>query len=593
MKRIYLRVISMLSALLIMIGFVGFTPNNKAKAASNEEIIYSFMKSELGFNTAVASAALANIYSESGFNPASYGIDTDGYPSFGICQWHLGRYDRLQNYCNDNGYNYKSLDGQLRYLKYEFETSYSSQYYQLKSYPNTEQGAYDASYYWASKFEVCASKYWNGRGNLAKNTYYPKYNDQPDPISTVLNVIPGFSVSDTYFSWNNVQNADHYDLKIWKGEHWVGDAYHVEWGLKDTSCNIKLPSGDYEAYVDTTVGDNFQMSNVVAFSVKDGTILSVNSSYSSNKTNFSWIAVPGADHYDVKIWNGTYWVGDSYHTEWGVKETSCNISLPAGYYEAYVDTTVGDNYQMSNVVSFTIVDGTPLTYELGNSSSETIFRWNKVNNAESYDLKIWNGTCWVGDAYHIQWGVKDTSFAVKLPVGYYEAYVDTTINGEYATMSNIVSFEVKNGTKLSVDAGTSKKDTVFKWTEVAGAKNYDLKIWNGTYWVGDAYHIEWGVENNSVSMKLPAGYYEAYVDTHVDNNYMSNVVKFTVDEAKEIEGDCNDDGEFNISDVVLLQKWLLAVPNTHMENWKAANLCKDDRLDVFDLCLMKRKLIYK
>ncbi|MDE6519611.1 MAG: dockerin type I repeat-containing protein [Ruminococcus sp.] len=58
-----------------------------------------------------------------------------------------------------------------------------------------------------------------------------------------------------------------------------------------------------------------------------------------------------------------------------------------------------------------------------------------------------------------------------------------------------------------------------------------------------------------------------------------------------IEVDCNNDGVFNISDVVLLQKWLLAVPDTHLANWQAANLCEDDKLDVFDLCLMKRKLI--
>ena len=56
-------------------------------------------------------------------------------------------------------------------------------------------------------------------------------------------------------------------------------------------------------------------------------------------------------------------------------------------------------------------------------------------------------------------------------------------------------------------------------------------------------------------------------------------------------GDVNNDGSFNVSDVVLLQKWLLAVPDTHLANWKAANFCDDDRLNVFDLCLMKRALI--
>ncbi|MBR4628612.1 MAG: heparinase II/III family protein [Ruminococcus sp.] len=59
------------------------------------------------------------------------------------------------------------------------------------------------------------------------------------------------------------------------------------------------------------------------------------------------------------------------------------------------------------------------------------------------------------------------------------------------------------------------------------------------------------------------------------------------------EGDVNNDGEFNISDVVLLQKWLLAAPDTHLANWKAADLCANNRLNVLDLCLMRRKLIEK
>ena len=60
-----------------------------------------------------------------------------------------------------------------------------------------------------------------------------------------------------------------------------------------------------------------------------------------------------------------------------------------------------------------------------------------------------------------------------------------------------------------------------------------------------------------------------------------------------LSGDVNADGEFNVSDVVLLQKWLLAVPDTALANWKAADFCDDNVLNVFDLCLMKRKLIYR
>lgn len=56
-------------------------------------------------------------------------------------------------------------------------------------------------------------------------------------------------------------------------------------------------------------------------------------------------------------------------------------------------------------------------------------------------------------------------------------------------------------------------------------------------------------------------------------------------------GDCNNDGELSVADAVLLQKWLLAVPDTELANWQAADLCEDGRLDVFDLCLMKRMLV--
>ena len=62
-------------------------------------------------------------------------------------------------------------------------------------------------------------------------------------------------------------------------------------------------------------------------------------------------------------------------------------------------------------------------------------------------------------------------------------------------------------------------------------------------------------------------------------------------EAGSQKGDVNLDGAFNISDVVLLQKWLLAVPDITLADPSAADFCEDGRLDVFDLCLMKKMII--
>ena len=61
--------------------------------------------------------------------------------------------------------------------------------------------------------------------------------------------------------------------------------------------------------------------------------------------------------------------------------------------------------------------------------------------------------------------------------------------------------------------------------------------------------------------------------------------------APVVKGDVNSDGEFNISDVVLLQKWLLVMPDTQLSDWNRADLCRDGILDTSDLCLMKQLLI--
>lgn len=58
-------------------------------------------------------------------------------------------------------------------------------------------------------------------------------------------------------------------------------------------------------------------------------------------------------------------------------------------------------------------------------------------------------------------------------------------------------------------------------------------------------------------------------------------------------GDVNLDGEFNVTDAVLLQKWLLAVPDVELKCWKNADFYADGKLDVFDLCMMKNALITK
>ncbi|NLT09622.1 MAG: lysophospholipase, partial [Ruminococcus sp.] len=60
-----------------------------------------------------------------------------------------------------------------------------------------------------------------------------------------------------------------------------------------------------------------------------------------------------------------------------------------------------------------------------------------------------------------------------------------------------------------------------------------------------------------------------------------------------IKGDINDDGEFNIADIVTMQKWLIGDKNAELKSWKAGDLCDDGIIDSFDLAKMKKLIIKK
>lgn len=78
-----------------------------------------------------------------------------------------------------------------------------------------------------------------------------------------------------------------------------------------------------------------------------------------------------------------------------------------------------------------------------------------------------------------------------------------------------------------------------------------------------------------------------------DDVYCCNIAEISLYGQKlsdiKIKGDVNKDGYFNIADVVLLQKWILGADKLY--DWENADLCQDDLIDIFDLCLMKKHLL--
>lgn len=84
--------------------------------------------------------------------------------------------------------------------------------------------------------------------------------------------------------------------------------------------------------------------------------------------------------------------------------------------------------------------------------------------------------------------------------------------------------------------------------------------------------------------------------SNVSINFSSNGQKAYIYQkngkvAAQVVGDLNGDYKISVSDAVILQKWLLGQETKMPEIWQAADLCEDERIDVFDFCLLKRLLI--
>lgn len=164
-------------ALVMVFSAIPVASMAASSKAETIQTIFDFLVDEMGLNSAAACGVLANIEKESNFNPTLYG---DSGSSYGICQWHNGRFENLKKFCNNNGYNWKTVEGQLQFLKYELNTNKTDTgkiLDRLEDVTNTAEGAYKAGYDWCYYFERPANKASKAeaRGSNAQTKYWPTY----------------------------------------------------------------------------------------------------------------------------------------------------------------------------------------------------------------------------------------------------------------------------------------------------------------------------------------------------------------------------------------------------------------------------------
>ena len=136
-----------------------------------QDTCYLFLKDELGMSSGGACGAMGNFQVECSWNLTAVG---DGGTSFGLCQWHDDRWSSLKRFCASNGYDDSSLEGQLRFLEYELNSTESAVYPAMKSAADSLYGAKSAALSWAKVFERCTEESYTARQSAA-GSYWNSY----------------------------------------------------------------------------------------------------------------------------------------------------------------------------------------------------------------------------------------------------------------------------------------------------------------------------------------------------------------------------------------------------------------------------------
>jgi len=180
-----------------------FSSTSIYAASENEQVVFDYLVNHMGFNEAAATGIVANIHYESGCNPLAEG---DSGTSYGICQWHADRKAALIDYCQQNGYDYTTLEGQLHYLEQELNSSYQFVYTHLMSVENSEEGVEDATTYWCKYFEVPAYADLKAaqRTDYALKTYWPMFKpvelDLTEAKETAISDIETYKNLEDYYT---------------------------------------------------------------------------------------------------------------------------------------------------------------------------------------------------------------------------------------------------------------------------------------------------------------------------------------------------------------------------------------------------------
>ena len=491
----------------------------RAVSPGNVEEVFLYLTTEMGLNSAAACGILANMHAESAMNPKSSCRDINGKTSYGLCQWNGSRFTKLQNWCSEHGENYTTVTGQLQYLNAELASSYPKVLDHLLAVDDTDEGAYDAAYYWCYYYEQPASRGKRSveRGNLARNTYWPNYggsvtqlSSSPEPVLSGVGT-PEISLEygKTTFNLLGVLRCSQPMTEVTvgvydqSGTQVTGAAaapntrvYSIDALDKDVRFS-KLNAGDYVYRIDATAGGSSYRVLEHDFTVSrkklSKTTITLPSSTKTLPTptiKDGKITLQKDKDYQVSYKNGEsagtglcVIIGKGNYAGKVKKTFQTSLTIEEKPQSGATTDTPGDTPGADSAAAPVLTDASTPGEELSQGSfitvKGTVTASSALSSVSAQVLRedgsvATGGTAEVNASqYNLNKLDNQVAFS-KLSAGRYRYLITATCNGTTSTLLEH-SFTVTPKSPTGLKLSKGKQAITVKWAKVSGAEGYEVQ----------------------------------------------------------------------------------------------------------------------
>lgn len=230
----------------------------------------------------------------------------------------------------------------------------------------------------------------------------------------------------------------------------------------------------------------------------------------------------------------------------------------------------------------------------GDMSGLDVYAWSEENGGVINQWNYWGGACQMWKLTPVCPDVTDGTYAIKnLNSGRFLAENNGNViqsSEEIWTLTKqsdgMYTVQSENGRALTVENGSADDGANISLEEFTGDISQKFTLYGNS----DGSYVLLSAASGSKSC---ADVYGISLDDGANicqwNYWGGNGQKFILepvaDPNKTVIGDVNADGKFTIADIVMMQKFLLGAGT--LMDWNAGDLCKDSKINIFDLSAMK------